>query len=121
MKPPSFLPPTFGDTEVDDAEDFTLDALFEKVRQPSQADVGAAERFLSRQALTLPEVPPSAQTLPKRRAMWWPTLLAAAALFGGVLVLRPTPSTVLMSADSTQTLASNAAYDAYNSALGGEW
>ncbi|TSA87197.1 hypothetical protein FNU79_04710 [Deinococcus detaillensis] len=121
MKPPSSLPKDF-----DDSDDFTLDALFAEVRQPSSADAGAAERFLSRQAL-LPQAPPLL-TLTRRRATWWPTLLAAAALFGGLLVLRPAPHLNSPSMDSSSTdlvasqpLASSAAYDAYSSALGGEW
>lgn len=112
MKPPSALP--------EDIDDSDLDALFAQVRQPLDADAGAADRFLSRQALTLPQAPPQVRILSRRRVPWWPTLLAAAALFGGVLVLRPTPSAVLTGAD-TQTLASSAAYDAYSSALGSDW
>ncbi|AZI43549.1 hypothetical protein EHF33_12980 [Deinococcus psychrotolerans] len=122
MKPPSALSEDF-----DDSDDFTLDALFAEVRQPSPADAGAAERFLSRQALLLPQAPPLV-SLPRHRATWWPTLLAAAALFGGLLVLRPAPHLNSSSMDSSSTdlaasqpLASSAAYDAYSSALGGEW
>ncbi|UWX63629.1 hypothetical protein [Deinococcus rubellus] len=114
MKPPSAHPETFDDADLDD--------LFVRVRQPTPDDLGAAERFLSRQVSMVSATP--LPTLPARRLgpplHRWPsvltTLLAAAALCGGILVLRPAPTT-----PPQPLLASSAAYDAYTSALGGEW
>ena len=119
-------PPPAHHEEFDDSD---LDAVFARVRQPAQADAGAAERFLSRQRLTFPEAAAPAQVLPRRRlnGRWpalqpalWRTLLAA-ALFGGVLVVRPAPTSTSQTTQPQPLLASSAAYDAYTSALGSEW
>ncbi len=129
MKPPSDPPEPFGDS--------ALDALFAQARQPTPQDLGAAQRFLDRQKLTLLtetrpiETPPSPPATPPERRPnrplhWWTPLLAAAALFGGVLVLRPTPipaaqTTTAQTTSPQPVLASSAAYDAYTSALGSGW
>ena len=131
MKPPSDPPEAFGPEAFDDA---ALDALFAQARQPTPQDLGAAQRFLSRQKLSLLDESLPTQTLPTgtppaalperrlaRPLRWWTPLLAAAALFGGVLVLRPAPVPPVQPTTSQPVLASSAAYDAYTSALGGEW
>ena len=84
--------------------DHQLDDLFARVRQPGPEDEGAAERFLGRQA----------QAAPRPHPTWWPAVLAAAALMGGLLVLRPAPA-------DHSPLPASAAYEAYTSALGSEW
>ena len=70
-----------------------LDDLFRQATAPSPADTGAAERFLARAEFSVkqPEAAPLAaptNTPPSRRLRLWPTLFAAAAL-AGVLLLRP--------------------------------
>ena len=65
-----------------------LDDLFARVRQPGPEDAGAAERFLGRRALAEPRPRPAV----------WPAVLAAAALMGGLLVLRPAPARPLAAA-----------------------
>lgn len=127
MKPPSDPPDAFNPEAFDDS---ALDALFARARQPTPQDLGAAQRFLSR--LTLPAQMQPSETLPAEPAAppdahptrplrWWPPLLAAAALFGGVLVLGPTPTTLPQTTLSQPVLASSAAYDAYTLALGSGW
>ena len=58
---------------------------------------------------------------PDRPLHWWTPLLAAAALFGGMLVLRPAPIPAARTTTPQPVLASSAAYDAYTSALGSGW
>lgn len=84
-----------------------LDALLARVREETPADAGAAERFLAWHRAGQGEIaPPAAQA----RAVFWPALLAGAAVLTGVLVLRPAPA-----------LPASAAYDAYQSSLGEGW
>jgi hypothetical protein len=83
-----------------------LDMLFGAARQPTSADLGAADRFLAgfqaerrgrqRQALKL----------------WASTGLGVAAAVTGLMFLRPAPA-----AD----LPASAAYSVYQSALGEGW
>lgn len=101
MKPPESQPIT----------DDQLDDLFAGARTPDAADLGAAERFLSRR----PDIrPPLSPARPRRS---WPAALALAAAISGVLLLRPTTVSELPSTE----LPSTAAYDAYASALGSDW
>lgn len=82
--------------------DDDLDFLFAQARAETPADAGAADRFLARHRAALQP--------PARRAPLWPPLLAAAALFAGLLVLRPAPA-----------LPASAAYDVYQGTLGEGW
>lgn len=82
--------------------DDDLDLLFAQARAETPADAGAADRFLARHR--------AAMTPTARRAPLWPSLLAAAAVLAGVLVLRPAPA-----------LPASAAYDVYQGALGEGW
>ncbi len=94
--------------------DQQLDEFLTEVRRPDAADLGAAERFLNRQALASAAVPLAAlPASPARRRSAWPAWLAAAALIGGVVWLRP--------GAPAAPLPSSAAYAAYTSALGSEW
>ncbi|SMB96239.1 hypothetical protein [Deinococcus hopiensis] len=91
-----------------------LDELFGRVREETPADAGAAERFLAWHRANLAEVPgasPPLRPLPAaRRAVWWPALLASAAVLTGALMVRPSPE-----------LPTSAAYDAYQGVLGEGW
>ncbi|MHA0042580.1 hypothetical protein [Deinococcus sp. PEB2-63] len=86
------------DRHTDDFDD--LDTLLAQARQLTPADLGAADRFLTRRR--------AART--RSRAGWLTGALASAALVAGLTVLRPTPQ-----------LPSSAAYDAYQSAWGADW
>lgn len=88
-----------------------LDELFAAARAETEADRGAAERFLSghRGRLAQEERQQRAQTRTVR-AGWISALLASAAVVTGLLALRPDGS-----------LPSSAAYDTYQSALGEGW
>ncbi|PTA68848.1 hypothetical protein [Deinococcus arcticus] len=79
-----------------------LDTLLTQARTLSPDDEGAAERFLARFRAAPRPAP--------KRAAWWPTLLASAAVVVGLLALRPAPA-----------LPASAAYDAYQSAWGEGW
>lgn len=80
--------------------DAELDDLFAQARKVTPDDNGAADRFLM--GWTQPHA--------RKRPVRWPPLLAAAAVLGGLLVLRPAPE-----------LPASAAYDAYQSAWGEGW
>ena len=97
MKPP----------ESQSINDDQLDALFAAARMPDEADMSAAERFLSRNPEFRAPV-----SRPRPGLRYWPAALALAAAISGVLVLRPVPAA---------ELPSSAAYDAYSSALGSDW
>ena len=114
MNPPRKSAPLLSDQQLDD--------LFRQATAPSPADTGAAERFLARAEFSVkqPEAAPLAaptNTPPSRRLRLWPTLFAAAAL-AGVLLLRPAPPEQAL---SEQVLPSSAAYEVYSSAIGSEW
>jgi hypothetical protein len=102
MKPP----------EVQPINDDPLNDLFAAARTPDEADLGAAERFLSRNPEFRAPVSPA-----RLRVRYWPAVLALAAAISGVLVLRPLTASELPGAE----LPSSAAYDAYSSALGSDW
>ncbi len=86
------------DRHTDDFDD--LDTLLAQARTLGPADLGAADRFLTRRR--------AARS--RNRAGWLTGALASAALVAGLIVLRPaTP------------LPSSAAYDAYQSAWGADW
>lgn len=91
--------------------DHELDDLFASARTETDADRGAAARFLSghRQRLAQEEAQLQAQTRTVR-AGWISALLASAAMVTGLLVLRPDTA-----------LPASAAYDAYQSAAGDGW
>ena len=88
-----------------------LDDLFAGARAETDADRGAAARFLSghRERLAQEQMRQQAQTRTVR-AGWVSALLASAAVVTGLLVLRPDAA-----------LPSSAAYEAYQSALGEGW
>ncbi|UQN07444.1 hypothetical protein [Deinococcus sp. QL22] len=107
-----------------EASDAELDALFAAVREPNEADAGAAERFLAGHRTRLAEARSlQAQPVATAARPLWPTrakptkwiaaALASAAVIAGVSVLRP----ALMSAD----LPASAAYAVYQDALGEGW
>ena len=88
--------------------DAPLDALFAAARAPTPADLGAADRFLGRQAGL------QADQSRRRRhqlRLWVSSALGMAAAAGGLLLLRPAPA----------ELPSSAAYSVYQSALGDGW
>ncbi|WP_155298677.1 hypothetical protein [Deinococcus kurensis] len=92
-----------------DPSDYTdehddLDTLLAQARQLTPADLGAADRFLTRRR--------AART--RSRAGWLTGALASAALVAGLTVLRP-------AAQLPGPLPSSAAYDAYQSAWGADW
>ncbi|BBN96418.1 hypothetical protein DEIGR_100132 [Deinococcus grandis] len=92
-----------------DPSDYTdehddLDILLAQARQFTPADLGAADRFLTRRR--------AART--RSRAGWLTGALASAALVAGLIVLRP-------AAQLPGPLPSSAAYDAYQSAWGADW
>ena len=84
-----------------------LDELFASARAETEADRGAAERFLSGHRGRLAGQKSQTRTV---RAGWASALLASAAVVTGLLALRPDMS-----------LPSSAAYEAYQSALGEGW
>lgn len=84
-----------------------LDDLFAAARVETQADKGAAERFLVGHRERVAEQRSQTRTV---RAGWVSALLASAAVVTGLLALRPDGS-----------LPSSAAYEAYQSALGEGW
>ncbi|AKH17123.1 MULTISPECIES: hypothetical protein [Deinococcus] len=90
------------DRHTDDFDD--LDTLLAQARQLTPADLGAADRFLTRRR--------AART--RSRAGWLTGVLASAALVAGLTVLRP-------AAPLPGPLPSSAAYDAYQSAWGADW
>ncbi|PNY81309.1 hypothetical protein [Deinococcus koreensis] len=84
-----------------------LDELFAGARTETEADRGAAERFLSGHRQRVAQQRSQTRTV---RAGWISALLASAAVVTGLLALRPDGA-----------LPSSAAYDAYQSALGEGW
>lgn len=103
-------PPPLSEQELDD--------LFAQARHPTAADLGAADRFLARTPSTHPELAATHAPVPGvRRPHWWLPALAAAALAGGIMMLRPPVTSHPAGGD----LPSSAAYEAYGSAIGGEW
>ncbi len=95
-----------------------LDEVFAQVKHSTAADLGAADRFLERTTWMHPELSaPHAHASKVRRPNWWLPALAAAALAGGIMMLRPSMNSHL----TGDELPSSAAYEAYGSAIGGEW
>ncbi|MGI8747122.1 MAG: hypothetical protein ACR2J4_02040 [Deinococcus sp.] len=95
-----------------------LDEVFAQVRHSTAADLGAADRFLKRTTWMHPELSATHAPAPRvRRPNWWLPALAAAALAGGIMMLRPP----ITSHPAGGDLPSSAAYEAYGSAIGGEW
>jgi len=90
------------DRHTDDFDD--LDALLAQARTLGPADLGAADRFLTRRRAALT----------RNRAGWLTGALASAALVAGLTVLRP-------AAQLPGPLPSSAAYDAYQSTWGADW
>ena len=82
-----------------------LDTLFAAARQPTVADLGAADRFLTARR--------QAGRGRQRHALglWASTVLGLAAAVGGLTLLRP----------ATPELPTSAAYSVYQSALGEGW
>lgn len=101
------------DLEQADSEqtDFELDALFAAAREPTPADLGAADRFLGRVNLRADEAGRQQHQRRHQLRLWASTALGVAAAVGGLMVLRPTPA----------ELPSSAAYSVYQSALGDGW
>lgn len=81
-----------------------LDTLFAAARQPTVADLAAADRFLAARR--------QAGRGRQRHALglWASTVLGLAAAVGGLTLLRPSPE-----------LPTSAAYSVYQSALGEGW
>lgn len=90
------------DRHTDDFDD--LDTLLAQARQLTPADLGAADRFLTRRR--------AART--RSRAGRLTGVLASAALVAGLTVLRP-------AMPLPGPLPSSAAYDAYQSTWGADW
>ena len=92
----------------EDHLDDDLDTLFAAARQPTTADLGAADHFLATRLATRQR-----QTGRARHTLrlWASAALGLAAALGGLTLLRP----------ATPELPASAAYSVYQSALGEGW
>ena len=91
----------------EDPQDHQLDALFARARQPTPADLGAAERFVLRQRRA------TEQRWRLGLRLGLSGALASAAALGGLLAFWPAPA--------SHDLPASAAYSVYRSALGDGW
>lgn len=103
----------YDDHLNDDHLNDELDTLFAAARQPTAADLGAADHFLATRPATGQTGQQQSGRGGQRHALrlWAGTALGLAAALGGLTLLRP----------ATPELPASAAYSVYQSALGEGW